>query len=256
MAGFFSAKNRTAEEPTSCPPPEDPFEANLGLGTPADRVVYQVTATLLGYPSDELLRQARGLIDLARATEDQRFIEACGATVEWLVGRDTGSVRGDYVQEFDLSRRHSFHLSYWTDGDTRRRGVALARFKRMYRESGVLTDLHGELPDHLGVVLEFAAQVDAVKGRAALQAYRSSLELLRFALDDAHLPHAGLLAAVCRTLPGTSPATREEIHRIAASGPPQETVGLDGYGGVDAGLSANDPRLLPILQNASTGEQP
>ena len=27
-----------------------------------------------------------------------------------------------YVQEYDLSRRHSLHLSYWTDGDTRRRG--------------------------------------------------------------------------------------------------------------------------------------
>lgn len=256
MAGFFSKRNRAAAEPESAPPPADPFEADLGLGTAADRVVYQVTATLLEYPSDELLRQIPELIELARVTEEEHFIAACAATAEWLLGRDAETVRGDYVQEFDLSRRHSLHLSYWTDGDTRRRGVALARFKKMYRESGVLTDLKGELPDHLGLVLEFAAQVDAVRGRAALQAYRSSLELLRFALEDAHLPHAGLVAAVCRTLPGASPATREEIHRIAAAGPPQESVGLDGYGGTGAGLSDDDPRLLPLLQNASTGAQP
>ena len=58
-------------------------------------------------------------------------------------------MQSEYVQEYDLSRRHSLHLSYWTDGDTRRRGETLLRFKQMYRDSGMLTVLNGELPDYL-----------------------------------------------------------------------------------------------------------
>ena len=52
----------------------------------------------------------------------------------------------EHVREYDLSRRHSLHLSYWTDGDTRRRGETLLRFKQMYRDSGMFTVLNGELP--------------------------------------------------------------------------------------------------------------
>ena len=63
----------------------------------------------------------------------------------------------------------------------------------------------GELPDYLPMVLEFAARVDAEAGRAILQDYRASLELLRIALQEKQSPYAGAVVAVCATLPGESP---------------------------------------------------
>ena len=68
-------------------------------------------------------------------------------------------LEADYVETFDTRRRHNLFLTYFAHGDTRKRGMALLRFKQTYLASGFeLTDT--ELPDHLCVVLEYAATVD------------------------------------------------------------------------------------------------
>ena len=198
------------------------------------RVTYLAAAWCLSYPDEELLAR----IPLIRAA----LAEHAGATAPFeplltaLAAAPLGVLQERYVQEFDLSRRHALHLSYWTDGDTRRRGEVLARFKQVYRQHEVLVDTGGELPDYLPMVLEFAATVDLAAGRELLIGYRPSLELLRLALIDGRLPHAGALEAVCATLPGESPADRDAVMRMAGSGPPQESVGLEPF----------DPRLLSV----------
>ena len=58
----------------------------------------------------------------------------------------------------------------------------LGSFKAAYRQSDVLVDTHGELPDYLPMVLEYAARVDLEAGRGLLGRYRASLEMLRFGL--------------------------------------------------------------------------
>ena len=131
-----------------------------------------------------------------------------------------------HVQEFDLSRKHSLHLSYWTDGDTRRRGNVLSEVKQVYRESGLLTDTGGELPDYLPMVLEFTA-ADPERGFGLLQRFRASVELIRLGLSKDHLPHAGVLAAVCDLLPGPSPTTRAEVQARFGEVQPIELVGLE-----------------------------
>ena len=68
--------------------------------------------------------------------------------------------RQEYVDTFDVTRKCSLHLTYFTQGDTRRRGVALVEFKQAYRKAGVEFDTDAELPDHLCVVLEFGAVQD------------------------------------------------------------------------------------------------
>lgn len=157
--------------------------------------------------------------------------------LERLTSCPLEQLQQEFVDTFDLSRKHALYLSYWTDGDTRRRGEVLGRFKSAYRASGFLVDTHGELPDYLPMVLEFAACADPVAGAALLQEYRASLELLRIALDEAKSPYAAVVTAVCATLPGESPADRAAVMvMVGMSGPPTETVGLDPY----------DPRLLPL----------
>jgi nitrate reductase molybdenum cofactor assembly chaperone NarJ/NarW len=201
----------------------------------AFRVVHQAAAVCLGYPERDVVATS-GLIRAA-LTE-----KAPGQAVTFeplLMHWDTSDLRTiqtHYVDVFDLSGKHSLYLSYWTDGDTRRRGEVLAAFKQRYRRSGFLVHTRGELPDYLPMVLEYAAIVDPVDGTALLQEYRSSLELLRLALAERHTPYAGVVTAVCGTLPGPSPADRKAVMAMAAAGPPTETVGLEPF----------SPRLLPM----------
>ncbi|MEV6732941.1 MULTISPECIES: nitrate reductase molybdenum cofactor assembly chaperone [unclassified Streptomyces] len=128
-----------------------------------------------------------------------------------------------YVTTFDR-RRRTLHLTYCTDGDTRRRGQALPGRQQLYRDHGRQPPVD-ELPGFLPPALEFAARCPEA-GRRALQEHRAALELLRMALADHKTPCADILTAVCLTLPGPSPAGRAAALQLAHSGPPTETVGL------------------------------
>ncbi|TFD46551.1 nitrate reductase molybdenum cofactor assembly chaperone [Cryobacterium frigoriphilum] len=199
-----------------------------------DRVVYQAAGWCLSYPDAELL----GRVALMRAAlaEQGRKAPKLEGFFGYLEAADVGTLQRRYVETFDLSKHHPLYLSYWTDGDTRRRGDVLAAFKQVYRQTDFLTNTHGELPDFLPLVLEFAAIADPVAGRELLRQYRPSLELLRLALVEHGSPYGEVVAGVCATLPGASPADREAVQRMAGYGPPTETVGLEPY----------DPRLLPL----------
>lgn len=187
------------------------------------RVVHLVAGRVLEYPEPELISSVPDL-RAALAERPTPGSTQLTAVLEYLQRHSLAELRQTYVDTFDLSRRHALYLSYWTDGDTRRRGEVLGRFKAVYRRSGFLVDTHGELPDYLPMVLEFAAVADPQEGTALLQSYRASLELLRIALVEHHSPYVDALAAVCATLPGESPSTRAEVMAM---------VGLDGPPGVE-----------------------
>ncbi|HEX6197150.1 MAG TPA: nitrate reductase molybdenum cofactor assembly chaperone, partial [Jiangellaceae bacterium] len=135
----------------------------------------------------------------------------------------------DYVATFDLRKKCCLYLTWWVHGDTRNRGQALVAFKTAYRDAGIRPPTT-ELPDHLAVVLEFAATVDPDRGEWLLAEHRPALELIRDALRKAGSPRAGVLDAVCESLPGPVQEAVTAARRLAASGPPPtELVGLEGY---------------------------
>lgn len=196
------------------------------------RSVCQGAALMLSYP-DEALLDELDLVEaaLAGTTAAAQF----APVIDHLRNPPTAGV-GDpgsrlarcqayHVAEFDLSRKHALHLTYWTDGDTRRRGSVLAEIKQVYRDSGLVVDTHGELPDYLPMVLEFTA-VDPERGLELLQRFRASVELIRLGLAADHLPHAGVLEAVCALLPGESPQTRADVQARFGAVQPVELVGL------------------------------
>lgn len=185
-------------------------------------VVFSAAALVLSYPEEELLGRLDAIEDAVARADAAEFF---APTLEHLRSAPLMELQAWHVQEFDLSRRHALHLTYWTDGDTRRRGESLLHFKQAYRDSGLVVHLAGELPDHLPVVLEFAAEGDPTAGRRLLDEYRVSLELLRIGLTEDGLPQAGVVDAVCRVLGGPSPRTRAEVAKLL-QGPPTETVGL------------------------------
>jgi nitrate reductase delta subunit len=141
---------------------------------------------------------------------------------------DPLQLAAQYVETFDMRRRASLHLTYYAYGDTRKRGMALLRFKHAYRQAGMQVG-DNELPDFLPLVLEFAATIDHVQGERLLAEHVPVLELLRLSLEDIGSAYARILAAILATLPPISTADRRRIAELAAQGPPDEEVGLEPF---------------------------
>lgn len=188
-------------------------------------VIHQAAAMLLCYP-DKAFYERLALI--GNALSELRIDTPLTSFCKYAEDTDELSLGTEYVRTFDLKRRRALHLTYYTDGDTRRRGHALARIKEIYAACGWRLD-PGELPDHLAVVLEFTARGDAAQGMRLLAAFQPGIELLRAALHDCRSAYAPVLDAVAATLPPSDEARREAT-RMAAAGPPAEDVGLDPYG--------------------------
>jgi nitrate reductase delta subunit len=194
-----------------------------------DRVVaLQACSLLLAYPEPALLEQLPLLLAAVADLEDE-VGRPLTSFCEHLQATPLHQLQLDYVDTFDLRRRCCLYLTYFSHGDTRKRGMALLRFSHAYGSSG-MEFTGGDLPDHLPVVCEFAATGDAVLGLRLLAESRAGLELIRAALGEARSPYLGLLDAVCATLP---PATRHDLDKarlLAVTGPPEEEVGLEPYG--------------------------
>ena len=142
---------------------------------------------------------------------------------------DPGRLAADYVELFDFRRRCCLHLTYYTCGDTRRRGEALVLFAAGYKAAG-LELVDGELPDHLPAVLDLAA-ASADHGWRLLRENRIGLDLLSGALDGSVYRHA--IEAVRAMLPPAQPGDIAAAVRLARTGPPVEQVGLEPFGLVD-----------------------
>jgi nitrate reductase molybdenum cofactor assembly chaperone NarJ/NarW len=188
----------------------------------------QVASLLLDYPDEELLARLP-LLRAVAAPLPAELAGPLGRALDHLETTPLAEQQADYVQTFDLRRRCCLYLTYYAYGDTRKRGMALLQFKHLYGRAGMqLSD--AELPDHLAVVLEFAATGDAVRGERLLNQHRAGVELIRLALEERTSPYADVLRAVCATLPPIEAADRAAVLRLAQQGPPTEEVGLDPYG--------------------------
>ncbi|MBO1331067.1 nitrate reductase molybdenum cofactor assembly chaperone [Streptomyces sp. VRA16 Mangrove soil] len=179
-------------------------------------LLFQAAALCLTYPDEELYER----LPLIRAAAPRLapFVDHAEST-------PLPDLSAHYVQVFDFKNRHSLYLTWWRDGDTRRRGMSLVEMKEIYREHG-LEFTGEELPDYLPAVLEFSAQA----GPFLLEDHRSGIELLRLALTEHGTPYATVLEAVCAALPGASPKDRAAALALARSGPPREEVGLEPFG--------------------------
>jgi len=206
-----------------------PRRRSAAAPEPWTAAAWQAASLLLAYPDDDALRQDLPLVRALVASLPADVGDPLTRVLDHLERTPPAAAATAYVETFDHRRRCAPYLTYYTHGDTRKRGMALLRLKHAYRAAGlVLSD--DELPDHLAVVLEFAATGDPVVGRRLLLENRAGLELLRLALEDAGSPYADLLRAVCATLPPLDGAGLDAVRRLVAEGPPAEEVGLEPFG--------------------------
>jgi nitrate reductase molybdenum cofactor assembly chaperone NarJ/NarW len=190
-------------------------------------LVYRITALALEYPDDELRANLPALVSAA-GTLDELYRSPLQGLLDHLSTSPLPELAADYVATFDLRRRCCLYLTYYAYGDTRKRGQALLAFKQAFRAADAeLTN--DELPDHLCVVLEFAATVDEARGRQLLLDNRAGLELLRLALRDCGSVYVAALDAISATLPPLVGKDRDAVTRLVAEGPPDEQVGLEPF---------------------------
>ena len=204
-----------------------PFlEPQAGLAADQVAAVQMAVSLLLTYPDSAEGRGEREAAVRAVVGSLQGEVAAdLTAHLDAVAGRELAAAQAHYVEIFDLKRRCTLHLSYYSSGDTRRRGMALVTFGEAYRACGFTFD-DDELPDHLPLVLEMAARGGGEVADVLLSAHRQGIELLRSALHQARTPYAHLIDAVCRTLPPIDDDAAARFSELVASGPPQEMVGL------------------------------
>jgi nitrate reductase delta subunit len=211
-------------------------DARPGISEQALADTWQVVSLLLDYPDELLVSRVpmlRGVADALPEAQRAPLTEM----LDTLEHGDLGALQADYVDTFDVTRKCSLHLTYFTQGDTRRRGVALVEFKQAYRKAGVEFDSDAELPDHLCVVLEFGAVQDWATAWHLLTRHRVGVEVLKAGLAQRSSPWLPAIQALRSTLPELDGDDQTALMRLVAEGPPQEEVGLEPY--------AIDPRLNP-----------
>jgi nitrate reductase molybdenum cofactor assembly chaperone NarJ/NarW len=188
----------------------------------------KLSSLLLQYPDDKLLAARPQLSAAVFSLPGSDAKAALQRFCAWWQEVAPLAMQQHYVETFDLDKRCGLYLTFYGDGDRRERGQALLRLKRLYRAAGL--PLEGtELPDYLPVMLEFAAAVGGREGAIVLREHRAALELVRTGLHERDTPYAYVLDAVCGTLGAISAADRARAMKLAASGPPQELVGLEPF---------------------------
>jgi nitrate reductase delta subunit len=202
-------------------------------------MTYELCSLFLQYPDGELLAGREDLISALAGLPESTGTSALRRFGEWWGSADPLALEQHYVATFDLDKRCGLYLTFYGEGDRRQRGTALLRLKRLYRAAGL--PLEGsELPDFLPVMLEFAATAPDRRGEIVLREHRAALELLRRSLHERGTPYAHVVDAVCLTLGEASAADRARAIKLAATGPPQELVGLEPFA---------PPELMPTTES-------
>ena len=120
-----------------------------------DRVVHQAAARLLDYPDAAWWRQLP-LVQAALTSVGGKSARQLAAFLDQVSQMPDAKLTSHYVEVFDFKNRHSLYLTWWLDGDTRRRGASLVELLQTFRDVGFAFD-GSELPDFLPVVLEYTA---------------------------------------------------------------------------------------------------
>lgn len=192
------------------------------------RRVFAAAAIALRYPEREWLKSFEDIeSDLLYFAPETK--ERLWDLLSYFGSKSLMDLQIDYVNTFDRKRRACLYLSYYLNGDTRRRGMALLNFKEVFASEG-WKSTSDELDDFLPILLEFIAVTASPAGLALLQQHKAGIALLEIALRDMKSPYAGLIKDIHSRIPGEDTSLTLLTLQLIESGPPAETVGLSGYG--------------------------
>ncbi|HYF16389.1 MAG TPA: nitrate reductase molybdenum cofactor assembly chaperone [Ramlibacter sp.] len=161
------------------------------------RNTLRALSLLLQYPDE----RRRELLPLLAEAIDEEAVLPKGrraeirALAEAMDRTDPIELESRYVDLFDRGRATSLHLFEHVHGDSRDRGPAMVDLLQTYRTAGLELDA-SELPDHLGVVLEFASTQPPALAREFLAEMAHILNAIFSALRKRDSAYAAVVAAV------------------------------------------------------------
>ena len=154
-------------------------------------------AHLLRYPDETLRTHLPELLQALRT--EAALTPARLQEIEVLVARLRAArameVEAEYVDTFDRGRGTALHLFEHVHGDSRDRGPAMVDLTRTYEQAGLFLS-PDELPDHLGVVLEYASTQPPAAAREFLGELTHILQRIFSALLKRRSAYASVIAAV------------------------------------------------------------
>ncbi|HZK15626.1 MAG TPA: nitrate reductase molybdenum cofactor assembly chaperone [Solirubrobacterales bacterium] len=206
----------------------------------------KLASVLLQYPRAETLEAVADLEPAELSPLRGHQAQHISSFLGWYWGQSLAELRAAYVETFDFARQRSLHLTYHLHGDSRQRGLALAKLKEAYAAAG-LEGEPGELPDFLPLMLEFCSLAPEPAGRELLDRHRPAIELVRDSLHREASPFVALLDAVVDCLPGLTERQVARIKRLAAEGPPSERVGLEPFAPPEVMPVPGGPPAQPLV---------
>ncbi|WP_084722927.1 nitrate reductase molybdenum cofactor assembly chaperone [Streptomonospora alba] len=181
---------------------------------------------LLGPPDtgfyERLPLVRRALLELPAIAARRALTDVC----DHAASEPESDLRAHHTRIFG-ARRRTLHLLDHIGGDSRRRRRLRARIAEVYARGDWRT-VGSERPDHLAVLLEFAARGAPERGERLLARLRPGLERLRAELAGRGTAYAGVLEAVCATLP---PPERAGARVRFAEGRSAQGRSISGAGG-------------------------
>ena len=192
-------------------------------------MVYAVASRVLRYPDEDLISEV-DVLTAAATGLDERTTAGFLKTLAWLGSTPLLDAQAEYVATFDLKRKCCLYLTYYLNGDTRRRGEALWQFQASFRDAG--WDVVGELPDYLPAVLELAATGGEQVALELLGQHRAGIRVLAEALGELASPYEGTVRVLDAVLPASDHHLAARVARLIVEGPPSELVGIDPGEGV------------------------
>lgn len=218
----------------------------------ARKLTLRALAALLDYPGDALraaLPEIADALAAERALAPARLAELRALCAQ-MAQLDPFEAEARYVETFDRGRATSLHLFEHVHGDSRDRGPAMVDLGQTYERAGLV--LQGqELPDHLGVVLEFASTQPPAVAREFLGEMAHILRSIFSALLQRRSPYASVLAAVLE-LAGEAaeavPVVPDEALDEAWAEPP-------AFGGCPPqGPASSAPQPIRVVRSRATGQ--
>ena len=231
-AGTTSAAGSTCSTGTARARPDGPVPAaRPGDATPADEPARRRSRRAAGPAEPAAARLAERVAAARlprraapRATSRccatppagcrDRSATRCGAFLDHLARRPLPELAADYVATFDHRKRCCLYLTYFAHGDTRKRGVALLRFKQTYRRRRARARRRrAARPPARGAGVRRHRRPRRRRGDLLLD-HRAGLELLRLALTRRRLAVGGTcVESVCATLPPLRGDERDAVAR-------------------------------------------
>ena len=181
------------------------------------RLAHLAASIALSYP-DESLPDRLPPLRQAVATLPDRLAGPLRQMLDYLATTAPSVTAAHYVDTFDLRRRCCLYLTYYTHGDTRRRGLALLRFREVYQRAGSGAHRRRAARPPRGRAGVRPPPAIPARPSSCSVAHRPGLELLWQALDGLGSPYAHAVAAVRASLPPPGPADLAAARRWPTRG--------------------------------------